>query len=105
LLDASESENIAGLLAETRAALARLRADELEALAARAEEMLFIFSDLTSQSSRDINSAPSRIARHSAALFQEHRLLGDLLQATGENLRVLRRSRASGSEGSMRWVR
>ena len=82
--------DIAGLLAETRAALASLRADQLEELAARADAIL---------------SAGSPSVPNPAAL-REHRLLGDLLEATGENLRVLRRLRnLASAEGSSRWER
>lgn len=87
---ASKAPDIAGLLAETRAALAYLRADELEALATRAEELL---------------ASCSKLNPHSATLPREHRLLGDLLAATGENLRVLRRRDANGAEGDLPWVR
>ena len=86
---ASETPNIAGLLAETRAALAHLRADELEILALRAEEMLRICSSL---------NPPS------ADILREHCLLRNLLSATGENLSVLRRTHAS-AEGNTPWVR
>lgn len=86
---ASEPPNVAGLLAETRAALAHLRADELEALALRAEEMLRICSSLNP---------------HAADIFREHCLLRNLLSATGENLRVLRRTHGS-AEGNTPWVR
>jgi hypothetical protein len=89
LQHASETPNIAGLLAETRAALAHLRADELEALALRAEEML---------------RSCSTLHERSAVSVREHRLLGDLLNATGVNLRVLRRTRAN-ADGSMQWAR
>ena len=78
-----------GLLAETRAALAYLRADELEALALRAEAIL--------ANSRGLNPASMELRR-------EHRLLSDLLAATSENLRVLRRVRGDG-EGKSRWAR
>lgn len=85
---ASEAPEMVGLLAETRVALAHLRADELEALAAKAEEIVSSFADLKPTS---------------AILRREHRLLGDLLAATGENLRVLRRSGASRG-GKSRWA-
>jgi len=78
-----------GLLAETRAALTHLRADELEALAVRAEALI---------------AACSYCHPFPQAIQQEHRQLGDLLAATGENLRVLRRRR-SNAEGSSRWAR
>ena len=87
---ASKSPDIEGLLAETRAALANLRADDLEDLAARAEAILSTSSP----------SVPN------PAALREHRLLGDLLDATGENLRVLRRLRnLASTEGSSRWAR
>ena len=87
---ASIAPDIAGLLAETRAALANLRADELEDLATRAEAIL---------------TDSAKLPANPTAL-REHKLLGDLLDATGENLRVLRRLRALASaEGSTRWQR
>jgi hypothetical protein len=87
LQPASKAPDIAGLLAETRAALAHLRVDELEELAIRAEAMLATFHGPT------LNPVALR----------EHRLLGDLLNATSENLRVLRRTCGS-AEGNSRWA-
>lgn len=91
---ASEAPDIASLLAETRAALAHLRAEELEALAARAEEMLRACSSLSTK----------QLGSQAAALRREHRLLGDVLGVTAENLRVLRRA-GGDAEGRTRWVR
>jgi hypothetical protein len=89
LKPASETPDIASLLVETRAALAHLRADELEALALRAEEMLH---------------ACSIFNPRAADILREHCLLGNLLSATGENLRVLQCTHGS-VEGSTRWAR
>ena len=86
---ASETPNIAGLLAETRAALAHLRADELETLVLRAGEMLRLCSSMNP---------------HAADILREHCLLGNLLSATGENLRVLRRTHARAA-GNTPWAR
>jgi hypothetical protein len=88
-----------GLIAETRQALAALRVDELEALAARAEAML-----------AECGVASTVEAEERAGLAAEHRLLGDLLRATDGNLAVLRRlgfgAGAGGrAEGGRRWVR
>jgi len=84
-----ETPEIASLLAETRAALAHLRMEELESLAQRAEAIL---------------TSSAVISKNAVAARREHRLLGDLLDATSENLRVLRRA-CGNREGSARWVR
>ena len=84
----TKTPDIASLLAETCAALAHLRMEELESLAQRAEAIL------TSKAEMSLSTVAAR---------REHRLLGDLLDATDENLRVLRRVNCG--EGSARWVR
>jgi hypothetical protein len=95
-----------GLLEETRQALATLRAEDLEELAARAERMYDAAGGL----------APRRRQRpriggdERAKVAREHRLLGDLLLATDKNLQVLRRldgrldERVCAGGGNERWV-
>ena len=89
MLEASQASDIVGLLAQTRAALAHLRADELEALAVRAEVLI-----------PDSSEWPP----YTQSIDYENRKLGDLLAATGENLRVLRRGH-NHAEGNSRWAR
>lgn len=97
MADKGEASDWVGLLAETRLALSTLCLEDLEKLAARAEEM---FGGTALHATGSLN----RPAQH--GLSQEHRLLGKLLSATGSNLAVMRRirSRAAGEEG-LRWVR
>lgn len=75
------------LLVETRRALTRLRFEDLEELAGRAEEML--------RSARAAKfSRPGALefrARGGAAMARELRLLDELLRATDRNTAVLRR--------------
>ncbi len=78
-----------GLLDETREALAHLRTEDLEALAERAQQAL------------DTNLGV--LPRDHRELAARHRLLGEVIAATGQNLNVLRRLR--GVDGSQRWVR
>jgi hypothetical protein len=85
------------LLDETRQALANLRADELEELAARAECMLA--ATLGTEPVRQRMSRPH--ARDIAHVGKQQRLLGDLLLATGSNLKVLDVTR---NERGSRWV-
>ena len=91
-------EALVDLLAATREALATLRADELEALAARAEAML--------ERSRTAGAGGALPERVRAGAAAEHRRLGDLLMASDRNLQVLRRlyRRDAGGE-TLRWVR
>jgi hypothetical protein len=103
----AEAGDWSGLLAQTRQALATLRAEDLEELAARADCMLSatVGDDWIRQ----------RIAKPQAQelldLRRQNRLLGDLLVATDRNLAVLRRLRGSDCEGTgagkaeLRWVR
>jgi hypothetical protein len=100
----TEAGDWSGLLAQTRQALATLRAEDLEDLAARADCMLnaTVGDDWIRQ----------RIPRPQAAelrdLTRQNRLLGDLLVATDKNLAVLRRLRGGEREGAgveSRWVR
>jgi hypothetical protein len=101
-----------GLLEETRRALSTLRAEDLEELARRAQTM---FQEAEGQQSRQQGpplTPPGISPRGLSAdewtkLSAEHRLLGDLLQATEKNLRVLRRlrDRARSGEGNTPWVR
>jgi hypothetical protein len=93
-----------GLLAETRLALSTLRLEDLEKLAARAEEMLEATAGNVAGPPRDLDL--SRGERSSVA--KEHHLLGSLLAATSRNLEVLQRLRGTpDSRGEMdsRWVR
>lgn len=78
-----------GLLAQTRQALATLRAEDLEELAARADCMLSatVGDDLIRQ------RIPRPQAQELLDLTRQNRLLGDLLLATDRNLAVLRRLR------------
>lgn len=94
-----------GLLEETRLALATLRADDLEALAVRAQAMF----EAASERGPLVNGVER------AKVARQHRLLGDLLQATESNLEVLRRlsggasdrmrGRTRAGEVDRRWVR
>lgn len=127
----------ARLLAETRQALATLRVEELEQLAARAEQMLAAAGRGLQPATQSIARLSARPAMHSAGslaagrtgslarspvtrstvscaentvrVASEHRLLGDLLLATGRNLEVLRRlrnrmqDRMQAGEGNARW--
>jgi len=96
-----ETPDIASLLAATRAALAHLRIEELESLAAKAEKMLsFALSEQPLSHISPRCGAPA----FNTGIMSEHRMLGDLLGATGENLRVLRRA-GGDAEGSARWAR
>jgi hypothetical protein len=103
LQSVSETPDVMGLLAQTRAALAHLRAEELEELAAKAEAMLASWESSGDSSGISPRCGAPELESRSAAIGREHRLLGDLLAATGENLRVLRHSRAP-REGSSRWA-
>ncbi len=80
-----------GLVEETREALAHLRTDELEALALRANAALEATAVPRGDDWRE--------------LAARHRVLGDVLQATANNLNVLRRLRGQEPDGSTRWVR
>jgi hypothetical protein len=101
-----------GLLEETRRALSTLRAEDLEELARRAQTM---FQQAETQQtcqpgsplSPPGNSPKGISAAEWAKLSVEHRLLGDLLQATEKNLKVLRRlrDRSRSGEGNTPWVR
>jgi hypothetical protein len=98
-----------GLAEQTRQALANLRADELEQLAARAQRML-------DASGRDEARGRGESDRRGAAaggtarvgMLRQHRLLRDLLLATEKNMDVLRRVRSGGArarETSSPWAR
>jgi hypothetical protein len=105
-----------GLLEETRQALATLRAEDLEELAARAERMFDAAAGLESRR----RQGPGIRGVERAKVAREHRLLGDLLLATDKNLQVLRRldgrlhdgrlhegrlhERARAGGGNERWV-
>ena len=80
-VEMAETGSWSGLIEETRHALATLRADDLEALAARAQAM--------SEAAGGRGPVLHGVERAKAA--RQHRLLGDLLQATEGNLEVLRR--------------
>ena len=75
-----------GLLDETREALAHLRAEELEALALRAQKALDASSGSVANSG-DLRELAAR-----------HRILGDVLRETERNILVLRRLRAREAE-------
>ena len=86
-VDAVGLEALAGLIEETRKGLATLRADELEELAQRAQQL-------------------GRAALQGMDLREvvaQHRVLGEVLDATAGNLRVLRRMRGESAES--RWGR
>jgi hypothetical protein len=92
LTNTTGGDNWQGLLAETHAALAALRVEELEDLSARAGRL------------RD--AAGLKPWERDGVVLRQ-RLLGDLLLATDSNLRVLRRLRdrsGGGGEGNARWV-
>jgi hypothetical protein len=78
---------LAGLIDETRRGLATLRADELEELAQRAQQL-----DRAALRGMDLRELAVR-----------HRVLGELLDATAGNLLVLRRMRGESAES--RWGR
>lgn len=86
-----------GLLEETRLALAALRVDDLEQLAARAERLAGL--------------SGRRVATGQPEVEREHRLLHELLLVTHSNISVFlnkccnRRGRESGVEGNLRWER
>ena len=85
--DEAGAQALAGLIDETRRALATLNADELEELARRAEQL---------------GRATLR-GTEMRGLAARHRVLGELLEATSGNLRVLRRMRGESAE--LRWGR
>jgi len=89
---AGEADNVgrdalASLIDETRRGLATLRADDLEELAQRAEQL-------------SVSALRGMDLRELAA---QHRVLGELLEATAGNLQVLRRMRGESAES--RWGR
>ena len=98
-----EREEWCALLAETRQALAHLRADELQELAARAECRLraTLGEDWIRQ------RIPSPATRELPRMARQHRLLRDLLRATRRNVAVLQRlrERGNGVGGNGQWVR
>jgi hypothetical protein len=85
----SEAKQWIGLLDETRYALANLRTEDLEELAERAQRALASNVGVLPPDHRE--------------LAARHRVLGEVIAATGQNLNVLRRLR--GLDGSQRWVR
>jgi hypothetical protein len=102
----AEAGDWGGLLAQTRRALATLRAEDLEELAARADCML------SATVGPDwIRQVPRPEAQELLGLTRQNRLLGDLLNATGKNLAVLRRLRGAecgvtgAGKAESRWVR
>jgi len=78
---------LASLIDETRRGLATLRADELEELVQRAQQI----------------SVPALRGNDLRELAARHRVLGELLDATADNLQVLRRMRGESAES--RWGR
>ena len=90
------------LLAETRDALTTLRTKDLEALATHAQRML----DETFGVDLARASEPATQRAELGNMTREHRLLGDLLLATDQNLQVLRRLRnRAANEVTSPWVR
>ncbi|HWB32392.1 MAG TPA: hypothetical protein VG714_04385 [Acidobacteriaceae bacterium] len=89
-----ETPDWSELLAETRAALAHLNADELERLAARAEEILQACPDGT---------FPVSTSTKRKEIARQVSLLGSLLEATGQNMRVVRKARGA-AEGNSPWA-
>jgi hypothetical protein len=95
------------LLEQTRQALSMLRAEDLEVLAARAETMFAAHPALDSPRPRDLEPSPSDRTK----LTRERRLLRDLILATDQNRKILRRlhrtapGRMKAEEGDQRWVR
>jgi hypothetical protein len=92
-----------GLLKETRQALAMLRAEDLEELAARAERLFDADAGLESQQQQGSRLRQAELVK----VAREHHLLGDLLLATDKNLGVLRRllGRTHAGEVDPRWAR
>ena len=94
-----------GLLAETRQALSTLRVEELEELSIRAKKMFDLAAGPMPKQGGVLSG--SELGK----TMREHRLLGDLLLATDENLQVLRRlqcrlhTRRDADEGNARWAR
>jgi hypothetical protein len=86
------------LLEQTRRALATLRAEDLEELAARADCML----SATVGDEWIRQRIPRPRTQELVDLTRQHRLLGDLLLATDRNLTVLRRLRERADEQSSR---
>jgi len=100
----ARSDSWSGLVEETRQALATLRAEDLEELASRAQAM---FNEIQGQETLRIGQPPQKplSVEGRARLAGERRLLGDLLQATEKNLKVLQRlrDRKRSVEGSNPW--
>jgi hypothetical protein len=97
----AEADAWCGLIAEARHALAMLRAEDLEALAIRAQTMIEAAG----------GHGPEFREKERTKVVRQHRLLGDLLHATRQNLEVLRRLRGGTSghrdtgEVNRRWGR
>jgi hypothetical protein len=93
----SEMDQWCGLIEETRRALATLRADDLERLAARAERIA------------EVNGRLGRPERLLVA--RQSRLLHEQLLATCRNINILvmrnrgRHGRGDGTEGNLPWER
>lgn len=90
VVERAETDGWNDLLAQTRQALASLRAGELEELAARAETMFGVFELVPDEEGR-------------TELVREHRLLEDLLLATDRDLAVLRRLRGDAGDRAGAW--
>lgn len=86
IADAADVSGWISLIDETEEALAHLHTENLETLAARAEKLL----------AHGLHWTPDNARR----LAARHRTLGDLLNATGANLDVLRRL-----QGAAPWER
>jgi hypothetical protein len=91
---------LVGLLDQTRHALAYLRVDQLEALAARAER---VFAAGANPGNPTLNPGRPILDGDLRTVAAGHRVLGELLEATARNIAVLRRLR--GEEVNARWGR
>jgi hypothetical protein len=101
-----EATEWSGLLEATRLALSTLHLEDLEKLAARADQML------NAAAVRDsvTPAGPGLDQGERRKVLQEHRLLGNLLAATDRNLDILRRLHGGPDQSSSgrldsRWVR
>ena len=103
----AKSDSWSGLVEETRKALATLRAEDLDELAQRAQTMFNQAEAPATSHSGLLQTRPQISDEDRVRLNAEHRLLGDLLQATEKNLKVLRRlhDRAISGEVDTQWAR
>jgi hypothetical protein len=94
-VEMAETDAWRELIEETRQGLATLRAEDLEALAARAQAIFEAGN----------GRGPLLQGMERAKLAKQHRLLGELLLATEGNLEVLRRLRGGASDRTRRRAR